>query len=146
MFAALTDGGPNMTLKNFRVTASVMIIFNVIGTILTWTAHLVKPGTANSHAIYAGTEFTGPVLFIALWIVFVLMTLSKDSVSKIGAVLMTIFALVYGTGETAELFKSNVGLSSAKWNLIIAASCVGLAIAAITAILGIGHLVRSRKV
>jgi hypothetical protein len=134
-----------MTLKNFRLAASALIVFNIIGTVVTWTAHLVKPGTSNAHAILNGTEFTGPLLFITLWIVFVLMTLIRGRAATVGAILMTLFALGYAIGETSQLFTGNVGLSSAKWHFVEAASVVGLAIAATTVILGIGQLVTSRK-
>lgn len=57
-----------MILRNFRVAAAVLILFNLIGTVITWTAHLVKPGTANTAAVLSGTEFTGPLVFLALWV------------------------------------------------------------------------------
>jgi hypothetical protein len=133
-----------MTLKNFRIAAATLIVFNVIGTVVTWTQHLVKPGTSNAHAILNGTEFTGPLLFIALWTVFVSMTLTASRVRSAGAILMTLFALIYTIGNTAELFKRNVGLSSNKWHFVLAAAGFGLVISVTTVILGIGYLVKSR--
>ena len=135
-----------LTLGNFRLGASVLIVFNLIGTVVTWTDHLVKPGTANGHAFIAGTEFTSPVLFTVLWIVFVVMTLRKSAIGRVGAILMTVSALVFLIGESSELFKSNVGLSSGKWDFVLGASAVGIVLAVATVILGIGHLVRSRTV
>ena len=134
-----------MTLTNFRIVAVMLIIFSLIGTIVTWTAHLVKPGTPNTEAILSGTEFTAPLVFIASWMVFVLMTRIRGMVGTVGMVLMTLAALVFAIGETTELFKSNIGLNSAKWTFVLAASVVGLAIAVITVVLGIGYLVKSRK-
>ena len=57
-----------MTTGRFRAAAAALITFNLAGTVLTWTAHLSKPGTSNAHAILNGTEFTGPLFFIAVWI------------------------------------------------------------------------------
>jgi hypothetical protein len=137
-----------MTLKNFRAAAEVLIVFNLIGTVVSWTAHLVKPGTSNVHALYAGTEFTSPVIFTAFWIVFVLMMLRAGvfgTVRTVGAILMTLSALIFLIGETSELFKSNVGISSGKWDFVKAASGVGVIIALVTVILGVGYLVTSRR-
>ena len=136
--------GRTSTLGNFRRGAWVLIVFNLIGTLVTWTDHLAKPGTANAHAFIAGTEFTSPVLFTLLWIVFVLLTLRKSAIGRIGAILMTVSALVFLIGETSELFKSNVGLSSGKWDFVLGASGVGIVLAVATLILGIRHLVRPR--
>jgi hypothetical protein len=57
---------------------------------------------------------------------------------------MTLFALIYTIGNTAELFKSNVGLSSSKWDFVLAATGVGLVISVTTVVLGIGYLAKSR--
>jgi hypothetical protein len=108
------------------------------------TAPLVKPGTSNAHAFLNGTEFTGPLVFITLWVIFVLMTLKAGRVRVAGAILMTLFALIYTIGNTAELFKSNVGLSSSKWDFVLAATGVGLVISVTTVVLGIGYLAKSR--
>jgi len=134
-----------VTLKRFRVAASVLIIFNVIGTVVTWTEHLVKPGTSHAHAIFAGTEFTGPLLFIGLWIVFVLLTLAQGKPRIIGVALMAVFAAVFTSGEISELFKRNVGISTGKWHFVLGACVVGIPIALATLICGIGYLVTSRK-
>jgi hypothetical protein len=134
-----------MTINNFRIAASVLIVFNLVGTVVTWTANLVAPGTSKTDAILNGTEFTGPLLFIALWIVFVLMTLIRGVAAKIGVALMTIFALIFTVGETSELFKANVGVGTDQWTFVLAASVVGLVLGATTAVLGIGYLVKSRK-
>ena len=133
-----------MTLKHFRIAAAALIVFNVVGTAVTWTEHLVKPGTGDAHAIFNGTEFTGPLIFIALWTLFVVMTLNEGRVRFAGAILMTLFALVYTIGNTTELFKSNVGLGSSKWHFVLAAAGLGLVISVPTVILGIGYLVKSR--
>ena len=134
-----------MTLKRFRVAASVLIIFNVIGTVVTWTEHLVKPGTSHAHTIFGGTEFTGPLLFIGLWIVLVLLTLVHGKPRMIGVALMTLFAAVFTTGEFHELFKRNIGISTGKWHFVLGACVVGIPIALATLISGIGYLVTSRR-
>ena len=103
-----------MTIKWFRVAASVLIIFNVVGTVVTWTG---KAGTSHTHAIFGGTEFAGPILFIGLWILFVLLTLAQGKPRMIGVALMTVFAAVFTTGEAHELFKSNVGISTGQMGL-----------------------------
>ncbi|HVA08160.1 MAG TPA: hypothetical protein VNG12_15590, partial [Acidimicrobiales bacterium] len=120
-----------MTLTNFRIAAWTLIVFNVVGTVATWTAHLDTPGTGNAHAIANGTNFTGPVVFVAVWIAVVLLTMVRGFARTIAIILMTLFALGFGFGEVTEFFQSNHGLGSGRWNIVLAASGVGLAIAAV---------------
>jgi len=125
-----------MTSRHFQVAAIVLIVFNVVGTALSWTAHLSKPGTSNLHAVVNGTEFTGPIVFIAAWIVLVAMTWGRGRIATIGTVLMTVFAVLFSAGEISELFKSNIGVSTGKWDVILAATVAGLVIGATTVGLG----------
>jgi len=134
-----------MTLNNFRAAASVLIAFCLVGTVVTWSAHLSAPGTARSDAILMGTEFTSPLAFTAAWIVFVLLTFTGGITRKLGVALMTLSALIYAFGDTTELFKSNVGVSDGKWTFIIVATGVGMAIALVTLMLGIGYFVGQRR-
>lgn len=55
-----------MTLSRYRAVAIAFVGFNVVGTVLTWIAHLQKPGTSLRNAIGSGTEITGPVVLIAV--------------------------------------------------------------------------------
>lgn len=55
-----------MTINRFRIAAYILIGFNILGTLLTWTAHLQKPGTGAASAVADGTQFTGPLIFVAV--------------------------------------------------------------------------------
>jgi hypothetical protein len=68
-----------MALNRLRTATAALILFNVVGTIVTWTTHLTKPGMSNAHAILSGTEFTAPLIFIALWIGLVAMIGKRPS-------------------------------------------------------------------
>jgi len=134
------------TFHRFRVAAVALIAFNLIGTLITWAAHLSKPGTGAGHAILQGTEFTGPLAFIALWVACAFMLWANDRVATVGTWLLTVFALGFSVGETSELMKSNVGVSSAKWSTIIVLDVIGLALALTVVALGVLTIIHTRRV
>ncbi len=134
-----------MTISHFRTAAVALIAFNLTGTLITWAAHLSKPGTSDAHAILQGTEFTGPLAFVACWIVCAVMLWMTGSAARVAAWLMTLFALAFSVGEVSELVKSNVGVSSAKWNVIIALDAFGLVLALTTVALGALTVARRRR-
>lgn len=135
-----------MTFQRFRVAVIALVIFNLAGTLVTWVAHLSKPGTSTSHAWLAGTEFTGPLLFIAIWVASTALLWAGDRAATAGTWLMTLFAALFSVGEISELLKSNVGVSSGKWDAISALAVVGLAIGLLAATLGVVTIVRARRV
>ena len=135
-----------MALNRFRIAASILILFNAVGTVVSWAAHLSKPGTSDAHAIVAGTEFTGPIIIIALWIGCVAMMLMTGRIATIGLWLMTVFAAVFDFGAITELFKKNIGVTTSKWHFIIGADVVSLAVGLAVAVLGIAVIARSRRV
>lgn len=79
-----------MALSRFRIAVVILILFNVVGTVVSWAAHLSKPGTSAANAIVGGTEFTGPIIFIALWIGFVVMMSMTGRIVTIGLWVMPI--------------------------------------------------------
>jgi hypothetical protein len=134
-----------MTLTRFRNATIALIGFNLAGTVATWTFHLAKPGTSAAHAVLAGTEFTAPLLFVAVWIVFAVL-LSNGSRSATASLwLMTLFAVGFVFGDLTELFKHNIGVSAAKWHLILAADVLSLAFGVTVAVLGVVTIVRSHR-
>jgi hypothetical protein len=134
-----------MALNRFRIATATLILFNVVGTVVTSTTHLSKPGTSSAHAIMSGTEFTAPLIFIALWIVFVAMMSTKGRAATVGLWLMTMFAAVFAFGDVTELFKKNIGVSSNRWHLILASDVVSLAIGLTVVVFGIAAITSSRR-
>jgi hypothetical protein len=138
--------GAYVILKRLQIAAIALIGFNLVGTILTWIAHLTKPGTGDANVIGGGTLFTGPLFLLALVIVALLLTRSsRPAVATVGVVLLTLFALGFTVGEVSELFQHNVGISGAKWDVVLAASVVGVVLGAATAAMGVRTLVANRK-
>ena len=134
-----------MALNRFRIAVAVLILFNAVGTVVSWAAHLSKPGTSAANAIVGGTEFTGPIIFIALWVGFVAMMAMTGRIATIALWLMTLFAAVFAFGAITELFKKNIGVTTGKWHFIIGADVVSLAIALAVAVLGIAAIARSHQ-
>ena len=134
-----------MNSKKFRVTAGVLIGFNILGTIVTWAAHLTKPGTSAASAIGGGTQFTGPLFLLAVAVVALLMAGSgRRWIAVTGTVLVTLFAAGFTVGEVSELFQHNVGMSAAKWDVVLAGAVVGAIIGVSSAVLGVRVLLARR--
>jgi hypothetical protein len=134
-------------MKNttFRVTAGVLIGFNILGTIVTWAAHLTKPGTSAASAIGGGTQFTGPLFLLAVALVALLMAgAARRWVAVTGTVLVTLFAAGFTVGEVSELFQHNVGISAAKWDVVLAGAVIGAILGVSSAVLGVRVLLARR--
>lgn len=135
-----------MTANRFRAAAWTLIGFNILGTILTWAAHLQKPGTGAANAIAGGTQFTGPLLLAAVAIVAMVLTFSaRRWLAGTGICLLALFGAGFAFGEITELFQHNVGISSGRWDVVIAASIIGAIIGITVAVLGVQTLVRMRR-
>jgi hypothetical protein len=135
-----------MTLSRFRVAAIILIGFNVIGTLLTWIAHLQKPGTSLTNAIGGGTQFTGPIILIAIGCVAFGMTFAhRPIIATVGVALLCLWGLGFAVGETSELFQHNVGVSPDKWHVIIVGAVIGLLIGLSCAFSGMPTLRPSRR-
>ena len=132
-------------MNRFRTAAITLIVFNVVGTLATWTLHLQKAGTSTLHAMAQGTEFTGPTVFIALWCLTVAMTYRAGRIGSVGTVLTTLFALLFTIGESTELAKSNVGISAAKWDAVMIATVLGVALGAATVATGAAAVIARRR-
>jgi hypothetical protein len=134
-------------MKNttFRVVAGVLIGFNILGTIVTWAAHLTKPGTSAASAIGGGTQFTGPLFLLAVALIALLMAgAARRWVAVTGTVLVTLFAAGFTVGEVSELFQHNVGMSAAKWDVVLAGAVVGAILGVSSAVLGVRVLLTRR--
>ena len=129
----------------FQTAAITLIAFNVVGTLLTWATHLQKPGTSTLHALDQGTEFTGPVVFVALWCLTVAMSYRPRRVGSAGIILTTVFALLFTIGESTELAKSNVGITAAKWDVVMAAAILGVILGVGTVAAGVRAVVARRR-
>jgi hypothetical protein len=115
-----------MMINRFRSAAAVLIGFNILGTILTWVAELQKPGIGAANAIAAGTQFTGPLIFVMLGAAALALTFSgRRILARIGAVLLAIYGAGFAVGEISELFQRNVGISPARWDVVLAGSVIG---------------------
>jgi hypothetical protein len=135
-----------MTANRFRTAAWALIGFNILGTILTWAAHLQKPGIGAANAIAAGTLFTGPLLLVALAIVALVLTFSaRRWLARTGIVLPALFGAGFAIGEISELFQHNVGISAGRWDVVITGSVIGAIIGITVAVLAVQILVRMRR-
>ncbi len=134
-----------MISKKFRVTAGVLIGFNILGTIATWVVHLSKPGTSSASAIASGTQFTGPLFLVAVALIALLMAGSaRRRIATTGTILVALFGAGFAIGEVSELFQHNVGVSAAKWDAVLACAVVGAILGISTAILGVMALLARR--
>jgi hypothetical protein len=134
-----------MNSKKFRVTAGVLIGFNILGTIVTWAAHLTKPGTSAASAIGGGTQFTGPLFLLVVALIALLMAGSaRRWIAVTGTVLVTLFAAGFTVGEVSELFQHNVGISAAKWDVVLAGAVVGAILGISSVVLGVRVLLTRR--
>jgi hypothetical protein len=135
-----------MTANRFRTAAWSLIGFNILGTILTWAAHLQKPGTGDANAIAAGTKFTGPLLLVALAIVAVALTFSaRRWLAGIGILLLGLYGAGFAIGEISTLFEHNIGISADRWDVVIIGSVIGAVIGVTEAVLAMQTLVRMRR-
>ena len=134
-----------MNSKKFRITAGVLIGFNILGTVVTWAAHLTKPGTSAAAAIGGGTQFTGPLFLLAVALIALLMAgAARRWVAVTGTVLVTLFAAGFTVGEVSELFQHNVGISAAKWDVVLAGAVIGAILGVSSAVLGVRLLLARR--
>ena len=134
-----------MNSTTFRVTAGVLIGFNILGTIVTWVAHLTKPGTSAASAIGGGTQFTGPLFLLAVALIALLMAgAARRWIAVTGTVLVTLFAAGFTVGEVSELFQHNVGMSAAKWDVVLAGAVIGAILGVGSAVLGVRVLLARR--
>jgi hypothetical protein len=135
-----------MTANRFRITSWALIGFNILGTILTWAAHLQKPKIGTANAIAAGTQFTGPLLLVALAIVALGLTFSaRRWLAGIGISLLALYGAGFAIGEISELFQHNVGISAGRWDVVIIGSVVGAILGITEAVLAGQTLARMRR-
>jgi hypothetical protein len=135
-----------MTLSRFRLVAIALIGFNIIGTVLTWIAHLQKPGTSLANAIGDGTQFTGPIVLIVIGCAaFGLTFNSRRLAAPIGIALLGLWGLGFAVGEASELFEHNVGVTTDKWNVILAGAVIGLVVGLACAASSLYALRQSRR-
>jgi hypothetical protein len=136
-----------MTANRFRTAAYALIAFNILGTILTWVAHLQKPGTGAANAIAAGTKFTGPLLLVVLGIVAAVLTFSAHRwLARIGISLLGLYGAGFAIGEISTLFEHNIGISATRWDVVIVGSIIGAIIGIAVAVLAVQTLVSMRGV
>ena len=134
-----------MSSKKFRIMAGVLIGFNILGTVVTWAAHLTKPGTSAAAAIGGGTQFTGPLFLLAVALIALLMAgAARRWVAVTGTVLVTLFSAGFTVGEVSELFQRNVGISAARWDVVLAGAVVGAILGVSSAVLGVRVLLARR--
>lgn len=136
-----------MTINRFRAAAGTLIGYNILGTILTWVAHLQKPGVGAANAIAGGTQFTGPLVLVVLGAAALALTFSgRRRAAGTGIVLLILYGAGFAIGEVSELFQHNVGISAGRWDVVLASSVIGAAIGITCAVLGTALLVAQRRV
>jgi hypothetical protein len=136
-----------MTINRFRVAAGTLIGYNILGTVLTWAVSLQKPGVGAANAITGGTQFTGPLVLVALGAVAFALTFSaRRRLAGLGVFLLVLFGAGFAAGEVSELFQRNVGISAGRWDVVLAGSVIGAAIGIACALLGTVTLVAQRRV
>jgi hypothetical protein len=135
-----------MTINRFRTAATVLIGFNILGTILTWAGHLQKPEVGAANAVAAGTQFTGPLILVALGAIALALTFSaRRTLVRLGVALLAIYGAGFAIGEVSELFQHNVGISPARWDAVLAGSAAGAVIGLTCATLAVLALVTQRR-
>ena len=135
-----------MTINRFRIAATALIGFNILGTILTWVTHLQKPDMGAANAIAAGTQFTGPLVLVALSAVALALTFSAHRILvPIGVVLVALFGAGFAIGEISELFQHNIGISPARWDAVLVGSVIGAVIGLTCATLAVLALAAQRR-
>ena len=135
-----------MTINRFRAAAIVLIGFNLAGTLLTWVAHLQRARTGAAHAILNGTEFTGPIVLAAIALVSLGLTYSgRRRLGQVGVFLIGLWGAGFAIGEISELFKHNVGISSPRWDVVLAGSAIGIVIGLTTAVVAVRLLADRRR-
>ena len=135
-----------MTINRFRAAAIVLIGFNLAGTLLTWATHLQQARTGAAHAILNGTEFTGPLILAATALVSLGLTYSgRRWLGPLGVFLIGLWGAGFAIGEISELFKHNVGISSVRWDVVLAGSAIGIVIGLTTAVVAVRLMADRRR-
>ena len=135
-----------MTVNRFRTAAYVLIGFNILGTILTWFAHLQRPGVGAANAIAGGTQFTGPLIFVVVAIAALALTFSaRRWLARTGMILLAIYGAVFAIGEISELLQHNVGISAGRWDVVLAGSVIGAIIGIADAVIAVRALIKTRR-
>jgi hypothetical protein len=65
-------------------------------------------------------------------------------VAVTGTVLVTLFSAGFTVGEVSELFQRNVGISAARWDVVLAGAIVGAILGVSSAVLGVRVLLARR--
>lgn len=135
-----------MTINRFRGAALALIGFNVAGTLLTWAAHLQRAGRGAAYAIANGTQFTGPLIFVAIALVALGLTYSgRRRLGLVGVFLIGLWGFGFSIGEISEYFQHNLGISSAKQDVVLAGCAIGIVIGVATAAAAVRLLVDRRR-
>jgi hypothetical protein len=135
-----------MTLNRFRTAGYVLIGFNILGTILTWIAHLQRPNIGAANAIAGGTQFTGPLVLVALALVALVLTFSaRRWLARTGLILLALYGAGFAIGEISELFQHNVGISAGRWDVVLAGSVIGAIIGITDVVLAVQALLKTRR-
>lgn len=135
-----------MTINRFRAAAMTLIGFNLVGTFLTLGFHLWKAGTGWTHAIGQGTWFTGPLVLMAIGTIALALTYSgRKRLGVVGVFLLGLWGFGFAIGEISEFFQKRVGVSPAKWDVVLIGSAIGLVIGGATAVTAVRVLTSRRR-
>ena len=100
---------------------------------------------ASPPPLGGGTQFTGPLFLVAVALIALLMAgTARRWIAVTGTVLVTLFGVGFTIGELSELFQHNVGMSAAKWDVVLAGAVVGAILGICSAVLGVRVLLARR--
>jgi hypothetical protein len=135
-----------MTMNQFRLAALALIAFNVLGSVATWVAGLQNPKVGVAYALGGGTQFTGPLVLLFLACGALALTYTQGRITqRIGIVLIGLWGASFALGDLTQLFQHNDGISSGRWDVVLAGAVVGMVLGVITATCAVRLLLAQRR-
>jgi len=135
-----------MTMNQFRLAAVTLIAFNVLGSLATWVAGLQNQKLGVANAIGEGTQFTGPLAFLFLACCALALTYTRGRITqRIGIVLIGIWGASFALGDLTQLFQHNDGISSGRWDVVLAGAVIGIVLGVTTATCAVRLLLAQRQ-
>jgi hypothetical protein len=135
-----------MTMNQFRLAAVALIAFNILGSVATWVAGLQNPKVGVANALGGGTQFTGPLVLLFLACCALALTYTHGRITqRIGIVIIGLWGASFALGDLTQLFQHNDGISSGRWDVVLAGAVVGMVLGIITVTCAVRLLVAQRR-
>lgn len=133
-------------MNQFRLAAVALIAFNALGSVATWVAGLQNQKLGVANAVGQGTQFTGPLALLFLACCALALTYTRSRIlQRIGIVLVGIWGAGFAFGDLTQLFQRNDGISSGRWDVVLAGAVVGIVLGTITATCAVRLLLAQRR-